>query len=130
MLLKNRFRFYPLLNCPDQEVLEFTYRELKLITRYRYLFQNIGVELWLYNLPYSILLVFSDHTAREMVFRHLREKGEKLQRLELSEASALWANGEISNVQYINQINVLANRSHNDLSQYPVFPWILHTYDG
>jgi hypothetical protein len=80
-LLKNRFKFYPLLNCPDQEVLEFTYRELKLITRYRYLFQNIGVELWLYSLPYSILLVFSDHTAREMVFRHLREKGEKLQRL-------------------------------------------------
>jgi factor associated with neutral sphingomyelinase activation len=24
---------------------------------------------------------------------------------------------------------VLANRSHNDLSQYPIFPWILHSYD-
>jgi hypothetical protein len=54
------------------------------MTRYRYLFQSIGVELWLYNLPYSILLVFPDHTAREMVYRHLREKGEKLQKLELS----------------------------------------------
>lgn len=26
VLLKNRIKFYPLVNCPDQEVLEFTYR--------------------------------------------------------------------------------------------------------
>lgn len=42
----------------------------------------------------------------------------------------MWANGEISNIQYINKLNILANRSLNDLSQYPIFPWILHTYDG
>ena len=23
----------------------------------------------------------------------------------------------------------MSNRSHNDLSQYPIFPWILHSYD-
>ncbi len=41
----------------------------------------------------------------------------------------MWSNGEISNVQYLNYINIMGNRSHNDLSQYPVFPWIMYTYD-
>jgi len=25
---------------------------------------------------------------------------------------------------------MLANRSYNDLSQYPIFPWIIHNYEG
>lgn len=41
----------------------------------------------------------------------------------------MWSNGQITNVQYLNFVNIMANRSHNDLSQYPVFPWILHNYD-
>jgi len=24
---------------------------------------------------------------------------------------------------------MLGNRSYNDLSQYPIFPWIIHNYD-
>ena len=99
-----------------------------MIKRYRYLFQNIGIELWLYNCTYSILLVFSDQAAREMVYRHLKEKGEKIINVELSQIITLWSNGEITNIQYLNQINMLANRSYNDLSQYPVFPWIIHNY--
>jgi len=27
-------------------------------------------------------------------------------------------------------LNTLAGRSYNDLSQYPVFPWILRDYDS
>jgi factor associated with neutral sphingomyelinase activation len=30
----------------------------------------------------------------------------------------------------LNVLNVLAGRSLNDLSQYPIFPWVLHSYDG
>jgi hypothetical protein len=100
------------------------------LTRYRFLFQNIGIEIWLYNYPYSILLVFHDHTARETVFRHLREKGEKIIKMELSEITNSWVTGEISNVHYLNVVNMFAGRSHNDLSQYPIFPWVIHNYDG
>ncbi len=31
--------------------------------------------------------------------------------------------GETSNFEYLMQLNTLAGRSYNDLSQYPVFPW-------
>ena len=40
----------------------------------------------------------------------------------------LWINGHISNLEYLLMINILANRSFNDLSQYPIFPWIISDY--
>ncbi|OXB66730.1 hypothetical protein ASZ78_005705 [Callipepla squamata] len=39
-----------------------------------------------------------------------------------------WQRGHISNYQYLLHLNNLADRSCNDLSQYPVFPWIIADY--
>lgn len=55
-----------------------------MMVRYRYRFQNIGIELWLYNHTYSLLFLFDDYSARENIFRSLREKAEKLTHADLS----------------------------------------------
>uniref|UniRef100_A0A4W6DRB4 Neurobeachin-like protein 2 n=1 Tax=Lates calcarifer TaxID=8187 RepID=A0A4W6DRB4_LATCA len=50
---------------------------------------------------------------------------------ELLKASGLtqkWVNREISNFEYLMQLNTIAGRTYNDLSQYPVFPWVLCDY--
>ncbi|XP_060103886.1 neurobeachin-like protein 2 isoform X3 [Heteronotia binoei] len=50
---------------------------------------------------------------------------------ELLKASGLtqkWVYREISNFEYLMQLNTIAGRTYNDLSQYPVFPWILKDY--
>jgi neurobeachin-like protein 1/2 len=39
-----------------------------------------------------------------------------------------WINREISNFDYLMLLNTIAGRSYNDLSQYPIFPWILNDY--
>ncbi|XP_053323151.1 neurobeachin-like protein 2 isoform X2 [Spea bombifrons] len=39
-----------------------------------------------------------------------------------------WVFREISNFEYLMQLNTIAGRTYNDLSQYPVFPWILRDY--
>jgi hypothetical protein len=39
-----------------------------------------------------------------------------------------WIKGEMSNFQYLMLINTMAGRSFNDLTQYPVFPWVLADY--
>jgi hypothetical protein len=52
---------------------------------------------------------------------------------ELFKASGLtqkWINREITNFEYLMQLNTIAGRSFNDLSQYPVFPWIVADYDS
>ncbi|XP_059607349.1 neurobeachin-like protein 1 [Phlebotomus argentipes] len=50
---------------------------------------------------------------------------------ELLKASGLtqkWVNREITNFDYLMHLNTIAGRTHNDLSQYPIFPWILADY--
>uniref|UniRef100_A0A8C2F1L4 Neurobeachin-like protein 2 n=1 Tax=Cyprinus carpio TaxID=7962 RepID=A0A8C2F1L4_CYPCA len=50
---------------------------------------------------------------------------------ELLKASNLthrWVCREISNFEYLMQLNTIAGRTYNDLSQYPVFPWVLCDY--
>ena len=42
----------------------------------------------------------------------------------------LTQNGEMSNFQYLMQLNTLAGRSYNDLMQYPIFPWVLADYES
>ncbi|CAG8523942.1 7035_t:CDS:10, partial [Paraglomus brasilianum] len=46
----------------------------------------------------------------------------------LTELTQRWERREISNFQYLMHLNTLAGRSYNDLTQYPVFPWILADY--
>ncbi|XP_057852146.2 BEACH domain-containing protein C2 isoform X2 [Cryptomeria japonica] len=48
-----------------------------------------------------------------------------LKRMQLMER---WARWEISNFEYLMLLNTLAGRSYNDITQYPVFPWILVDY--
>lgn len=43
-------------------------------------------------------------------------------------ATRRWLRGEISNFQYLMLVNTMAGRTFNDLTQYPVFPWVLADY--
>ncbi|CAD6338666.1 unnamed protein product [Miscanthus lutarioriparius] len=49
--------------------------------------------------------------------------------LEMAEnARERWKRREISNFEYLVILNTLAGRSYNDLTQYPIFPWVLADY--
>jgi hypothetical protein len=41
-----------------------------------------------------------------------------------------WRSGLVSNFEYLMFLNSSAGRSYNDLTQYPVFPWILSDYSS
>ncbi|KAF4956920.1 hypothetical protein FSARC_11437 [Fusarium sarcochroum] len=41
-----------------------------------------------------------------------------------------WQKGEISNFHYLMMVNTMAGRTFNDLTQYPVFPWVLADYSS
>ncbi|KAL6718718.1 Beige protein-like 1 [Lecanora helva] len=43
-------------------------------------------------------------------------------------ATRKWLKGEMSNFHYLVFINTMAGRTFNDLTQYPVFPWVLADY--
>jgi factor associated with neutral sphingomyelinase activation len=41
----------------------------------------------------------------------------------------MWIDGSISNYDYLIALNSAANRTRNDLSQYPIFPWVVSNYE-
>lgn len=45
-----------------------------------------------------------------------------------SDITKRWSNGEISNFYYLMLVNTIAGRTFNDLTQYPVFPFVLRDY--
>lgn len=45
-------------------------------------------------------------------------------------ATRKWRMGEMSNFYYLMTINTMAGRTFNDLTQYPVFPWVIADYDS
>ncbi|KAJ8762560.1 hypothetical protein K2173_007999 [Erythroxylum novogranatense] len=51
--------------------------------------------------------------------------------LEMAEiARESWRRRDITNFEYLMVLNTLAGRSYNDLTQYPVFPWVLADYSS
>jgi hypothetical protein len=48
--------------------------------------------------------------------------------LKATDYTQRWINHEISNFEYLMKLNTIAGRTYNDLSQYPVFPWVLQNY--
>ncbi|XP_024317643.1 uncharacterized protein LOC100827088 isoform X2 [Brachypodium distachyon] len=64
---------------------------------------------------------------RSNFFFDFRRAKQILKRTQLMER---WANWEISNFEYLMELNTLAGRSYNDITQYPVFPWIIPDYQS
>lgn len=48
----------------------------------------------------------------------------------ISAATKKWQAGELSNFYYLMVVNTVAGRTFNDLTQYPVFPWVIADYDS
>ena len=46
----------------------------------------------------------------------------------LEKHKKLWQKGAISNLEYLLLLNKFSSRSFNDISQYPIFPWVLRNY--
>ena len=40
----------------------------------------------------------------------------------------MWANGNLSNYHYLFLLNIISGRSLNDISQYPIYPWVIADY--
>ncbi|EFH49086.1 hypothetical protein ARALYDRAFT_490292 [Arabidopsis lyrata subsp. lyrata] len=78
------------------------------------------------NLPRNSML---DTTISGSAKQESKE-GSRIFKLMAKSFTKRWQNGEISNFQYLMHLNTLAGRGYSDLTQYPVFPWILADYDS
>ena len=50
--------------------------------------------------------------------------------LRVSKLTNKWVEREISNFEYLMQLNTISGRTYNDLAQYPVFPWVITDFES
>jgi len=56
------------------------------------------------------------------------DRSEQFLHEQLNRLTIGWAEGRITNFDYLLHLNMLSGRSYNDICQYPVMPWVLSNY--
>uniref|UniRef100_A0A5K3F482 BEACH domain-containing protein n=2 Tax=Mesocestoides corti TaxID=53468 RepID=A0A5K3F482_MESCO len=51
-------------------------------------------------------------------------------RSRLLDAQVSWIRGQMSNFDYLMALNTAAGRTYNDLTQYPIFPWVIADFES
>ncbi|KRZ17780.1 Lysosomal-trafficking regulator, partial [Trichinella zimbabwensis] len=108
----------------------WNYSQLILLNCLRFHAADCAVEIFFDTLE-SCLFVFDSTAIRAEVVGHLKSFSPALQQRTLQMLptfTAAWRSGQMTNFDYIMTLNELAGRTFNDITQYPVFPFILNDY--
>lgn len=148
----------------DHETRHWLYEDLTSISKRRFLFRDVALELFFTdgrsyllttmsmkdrNLIHSRLTAKATNASANPVSPHM-EDAWRVESLKTQDSSSTnfglkianvfnasnstnpvtkkWLRGEISNFHYLMLVNTMAGRTFNDLTQYPVFPWVLADY--
>ena len=64
-----------------------------------------------------------------LILKARKKNGKKKYKIKLSKKLLAWKEWKMSTFELIMWLNIYSNRSYNDISQYPVFPWIITNYE-
>lgn len=69
--------------------------------------------------------ILSQSPPRYLLPNRNRKPNTMFRKLRITQ---LWQEGELSNFEYLMEINKINGRTYNDIGQYPVFPWVIQDY--
>uniref|UniRef100_A0A674A5S1 Neutral sphingomyelinase activation associated factor n=1 Tax=Salmo trutta TaxID=8032 RepID=A0A674A5S1_SALTR len=124
--------FQPLNGYPEQ-VVRIELHRVKQIYKRRHGLRPLGLEVFCTENDFcsDIYLKFYKTSDRNDLYYYIATFLENHMVEHTAESYMLqWQRGHLSNYQYLLHLNNLADRSGNDLSQYPVFPWIIADYSS
>ncbi|ETO04424.1 hypothetical protein RFI_32974 [Reticulomyxa filosa] len=111
---------------------------IKSILPRRYLLREVGIEMWIAGTHKSFFFAFENTKKRNEALTLICKYSQRLvtnslryvipspkKILKTSQLTQRWQKRLISNFDYLMELNVLAGRTYNDVTQYPVFPWVL-----
>lgn len=129
ILLTNSFIYLQLYNNIQSEpVIKIKLDSVTSFTKRRFLLRHIGLEIY-WNNNDHLYVSFKNVTERNDFITLVEEQPDfKLPNVEQHSMTLKWQNRLISNYHYLLYLNRLADRSFKDLTQYPVFPWVITDY--
>ena len=69
-----------------------------------------------------------DKSGKKIILGYFKDIENNSEFGNINNIKEMWKNCKISTFEYLMWINVYGNRSYRDISQYPVFPWIIIDY--
>jgi len=113
-----------------------SYTEIKLsrishIVKYRYLYRYKAINLFLYQSQRSKIFDFDSENEFHLFYNFILNNSPNIDKSfeDLEMHTNLWKFGSVSNFEYLMYLNIIASRSFSDLSQYPIFPWVISNYE-
>ncbi|XP_077982163.1 protein FAN-like isoform X3 [Glandiceps talaboti] len=128
MLTSSRLYFQPFNNVEPVPVMKVKLSDIKRLVKRRYLLRQVGLEIFCSeeSIYSDMFLVFRNEVDREKLYVSILQQPDvNVQDSEPENITLKWQNGVISNFEYLMYLNSLADRSFMDLTQYPVFPWVI-----
>jgi factor associated with neutral sphingomyelinase activation len=124
-----RVYFQPYKTTQANPVFHYNIRSIKKIFKRRFMLMRKALEFW--TEKESFYLAFRSHEDRDLVHDKLMEKvtGAETEESLISNTEK-WVKGELSNFDYLVTLNYHSYRSRSDLTQYPVFPWVIQDYES
>ncbi|KAG5324079.1 FAN protein, partial [Pseudoatta argentina] len=133
LLTNSRIYFQPYNNMDQHPVLKIQLKDIRNIIKRRFLLRQVGLEIkWIRQTDSKIkhlFLSFQKQDGRDKLYENLlKQSAVSLETVPQNQMTMRWQNGSLSNYDYILYVNSLADRTFHDLTQYPVFPWIIQDY--
>lgn len=127
------------LNNELRTVHEVQISDISRIALRRRLLKPTAMEIFIRSKRTSIFVIFLDPEHRQTAYNQFRnvvpglapyDQYDAMIKKTLHTTTSKWKAGKISNFDYLMMVNVLSGRSFQDLSQYPVLPWVMQDYSS
>ena len=129
-LTNKNFYFQLLQSDGKTPVLRIRLKKVTRIFKRRFALQDKAIEFMTAK-DESYYFVFNTVQLRDAVYTKMRENAPDCVSEEaISKMTYLWQKRKISNYEYLIRLNEAAQRSFSDLSQYPVFPWVITDFES
>ncbi|CAD8118197.1 unnamed protein product [Paramecium sonneborni] len=126
-VVQYKFQKDSLLRVEKQKLIPLC--QIKEVFARMYLAQGTGIELFISNNKTYFFNLFNN---RQSVIKILSQNVNVImnpsEQFKKSGLMEKWRRGEITNFQYLMEINKYSGRTYNDLNQYPIFPWVIANY--
>lgn len=119
-------------NVQKEPVTRFPLSSITKMYKRRYMLRQCGLEIFM-DTGESAFFSFKNTRERDVVFKAIQSQPalvsvEKGDPMFMQAMTRKWQNRTIDNFTYLMHLNSVADRTVNDLTQYPVMPWILNDY--
>ena len=125
-----RMYFQPYHNIYEEQVVHFSIRKFQEFFKRRFKLMEVGLQVSLSG-GRNLFLAFASDSERNMVHDKVNDylpADCRTEETPIVDYTRQWVKGQLSNFDYLSIVNTYAQRSTLDLTQYPVFPWVITDY--